>query len=54
MCRQFYLGTLKQESYRMVIYFRKTGSGRMEWLQVAEVQGAVAGLVNTIMNPWVP
>jgi hypothetical protein len=26
----------------------------MEWLQVAEVQGAVAGLVNTIMNLWVP
>ena len=38
----------------MVIYLGKTGSERIEWLQVAEVQGAVAGLVNTIMNPRVP
>jgi hypothetical protein len=38
----------------MVIYLRKTGSERMEWLQVAEVQGPVAELVNTIMNPRVP
>ena len=36
------------------IYLRKTDSERMEWLQVAEVQGPVAGLMNTIMNPWAP
>jgi len=26
----------------------------MEWLQVAEVQGPVAGLLNKIMNPRLP